>query len=856
MKTLKFLLAIMIAAALTTTVSCNKDDNDDLIIVDPPEGKKDTTIIEPPEPPQPPETEPTYPPTYLSYVDQNSKFDTYPSECTEIGKSEERMACHNSSGLYTANPGEIATSLYQRDGDNLIFRIHKADNKAFKADGTAYICLGTPNEERALAKVAYKEGDLYVEIAVTINGNGEFGRNASQSGYQHGFALYFPMTQGVNGDRYYATPLKVYSKDGLSKVNSHTNGEVVMFVNGVEVRYAGTNNQVSGTNGSSATEWCTKLPFRYYKEVFGYTLYSYGNAKTWSYDYKNFPEDLFDRIENKNSAVRINDIIIYDKGDAFGHIGIVMEVYPTYIKVIEQNGGSVFVRELQIENGVVVSSLGKKGITFMRPHSLFGTEIIPPIPPEITACAIGSETIGKNSSFPVKAGENIEIKAVTESDCEIHFSVNNDLYIENEHNLYTQEGEKYTFSVWSELNGQKSETYDFIIVVQEEGEVKAPAITQCTVNNNKVGNHSCADAIEYGKNVTISATAESNDCDIKISVKGNDYNKEVTKKSYTFSNLEPGDYSVEVWTEKDGKQSNKYEFSITIKEEEDPPVSVKIESNISFGSYLPSVSENSFIYIKYNGEKIRLQGDEGCELSVKAVYEGNTIKFIAAKSFRQDGVAVLYENGFTTKVDSKSYHQYDTEVIFEIDSKNITDKTEYRIALVTDCNDNGYKYKAGYYTAPLVLNRAGDDANRSYSVSPSTGRFLTDIASNNLKTIKASNNKPSYLVDGNAGCDTKIKVQSVNGNTVTLLCTKDGGFRVPGRMIVYEGSSPEQLWYGNIFAEKSYRGNNTQDEVTLKLDVSHITSSTKFGVVILSDEGDGNGTMYGYYTGTITVTPR
>lgn len=838
MKKLNYLAATLFAATLLATPACHKDDD----IIEPLIEKDTDTIIIGPPPIK------NFP-GYAFYESQNSKFDTYPSECTEIGKSEEWMACHNSGGLYTANPGAIATSLYKRDGDIITLRIHKPDNTPLKYDGTAGISIGLPNSTKEVVSVPYKAGDLFVELSFTINGKGEFGKDQSQPGYLHGYATYYPFTKGEDGSIYYSEPLKVWSKDALYKINSYKSGEVMMYCNGVEVRCSGPNNNVNPNNGSTS-EWCTKLPCRYYNELFGYNIIHYKNAQDWATDYTNFPSDLFDRIENINYNVRPNDIIVYFKDDGFGHIGIVMEVYQDKIKVVEQNGQTV-IRELNYNNnGSVVWGLAHK-IIFIRPRSLFGNEVKPHLPPSITQCAINEEDIAKGDSREFTEGDDIKIVAWSNSNGKFTISVDGKDHNEPNYTIENAQPGEYPVSVWIEADGKKSDEYKFTINVKEkegQGEVEIPAITECTINGQGIIRNAC-NIINYN---------EDGEYSFNISTNGNYKTKiylKETKYAYptnTSFTLNPGDYSISIWNELDDRKSETFNFDITIK----PPVSVQIESNIPFGTEFPSVSENSFIYIKYNGEKIRLQGDEGCELSVKAVYEGNTIKFIAAKSFRQDGVAVLYENGFTTKVDSKSYHQYDTEVIFEIDPKNITDKTEYRIALVTDCNDNGYQYKAGYYTAPLVLNSVGNDANRSYSVSPSTGRFLTDIASNNLKTIKASNNKPSYLVDGNAGCDTKIKVQSVNGNTVTLLCTKDGGFRVPGRMIVYEGSSPEQLWYGNIFAEKSYRGNNTQDEVTLKLDVSHITSSTKFGVVILSDEGDGNGTMYGYYTGTITVTPR
>lgn len=276
---------------------------------------------------------------------------------------------------------------------------------------------------------------------------------------------------------------------------------------------------------------------------------------------------------------------------------------------------------------------------------------------------------------------------------------------------------------------------------------------------------------------------------------------------------------------------------------------------------LPSI-HNASIQFKYQGQEITLRGSNNADLNIKYKQKGNTITFSAEKStgaYIQKGTALLLQNGFSQIVQTQEYKAGQHSIDFEIDSKSITDKTEYRIVLVTDfVADNGYKYKAGYYSAPLVLKPSSIETARSYTVSPSIGGYVGEAEDNSTIEVKANwnNGKNPYYVTSSENCDVQVKVVGVDKNTVSIKCIKEGGYILNGKIYVFQGISPQKLWHGNILGEKAYKGGYLQTDVDVEFDVSHITRSTKFCVVILPDDPDGNGNHYGYYTGTITVSPE
>ena len=223
----------------------------------------------------------------------------------------------------------------------------------------------------------------------------------------------------------------------------------------------------------------------------------------------------------------------------------------------------------------------------------------------------------------------------------------------------------------------------------------------------------------------------------------------------------------------------------------------------------------------------------------------------------------MFKNGFKTVVGTKNYYSGDENVTFEIDPESITDITEYRIALIIEyTTKQGGKYRAGYYSAPVILNREGGDTERSYSINPSVGNTVPNPSSNRTYTIKDnwddqndfSNDFKKHYVENISGCNAKIKVLRISGDKITLRISKNEGFTSQGRIIVYEGTSIENIWFSNLLAEKGYNSGATDIDITF--DVSHLTGKSQFGIVILGNKPWDDNELHGYYSGTITVTPR
>lgn len=273
---------------------------------------------------------------------------------------------------------------------------------------------------------------------------------------------------------------------------------------------------------------------------------------------------------------------------------------------------------------------------------------------------------------------------------------------------------------------------------------------------------------------------------------------------------------------------------------------------------LPSI-QNAKIQFNYQGKEITLRGSSDADLNVKYKLKGNTILLSAEKStgaYYQKGTALLLKNGLSQIVQTQEYKAGQKSIDFAIDSKTITSKTEYRIVLVTDFTaDNGYKYKAGYYSSPLILNSNNSIANRLYTTEPSLGKYVKVIPSDQALTIKENwnNQNPRYYVTGNEGCEVNVKVVDINNHQIAIECEKEKGFFKNGKIYVFEGATPQNLWHGNILGEKAYKGSCGQTKVSLSFDVSHITSRTQFCVVILSDDPWDDGEYHGYYSGIISV---
>lgn len=128
-------------------------------------------------------------------------------------------------------------------------------------------------------------------------------------------------------------------------------GDAIDSLDGISVYYNGTMTHVAGRHVTSdgynlGLKWqCVEFVKRYYYEIYNHKMPdSYGHAKDF------FDKNLGDVAYNASRGLmqfrnvryekpRKGDILIYDsyKHNPYGHIGIVAEVNPDHIILIQQN---------------------------------------------------------------------------------------------------------------------------------------------------------------------------------------------------------------------------------------------------------------------------------------------------------------------------------------------------------------------------------------------------------------------------------------------------------------------------------------------------------------------------------------
>lgn len=724
--------------------------------------------------------------------------------------------------------------------------------------GEGFLKWGTLYESDIASHTTYSKTDEYVWLVHEIK-------------LDTGAEILYPLIINNKSQRSYTNPIIITSKKGLVVSNWQYITEarsVYGTVCGTEVKCSSKNNDnYNLSNDLSCVGYCKTWS----DSIFNIKLGSSGHAWDWfanrSYDsrFATYPN-------GSTEPPREGDIIAMHGKGSTGHVVVIY--YVDYqngkVYIAHQNGGKGkdcppigCALDLICENGTytikdnIIRSYIIDGWIRRRadPDHFKHPVVIDEEDLAISQCAINEEDIDKGDSREFTEGDDIKIVAWANATGKFTISVNGEPHDGTNYTIKKAQPGKYDVSVWIEADGKKSDEYTFTINVKEkEGQGEIPAITKCTINGSEMNKNAC-NSIDYNDNEEYLVKVTTNSgYQTKIL-----FNKTVYDyPSDSYLPLNIGDNDISIWNERDGQKSKTYDFTINVKEK-GGPINVIIESNIASGTYLPQIVEKSIIKFDYNNTTISLRDNQ--DLRVKYVYEGSKIYMIAEKkygNFVADGVAMLCKNGFSSRVEKKNYSDGDKEVKFEIDPNSITDKTEYRIVLVTDfVAENGSQYNAGYFTAPLVLNSANGDASRTYSVSPN-GSYVKDITSKDWLDIPANwgNRHPDYLVQGNANCEATVKVTGISGNKVNITCSKDEGFRSSGKIYVFEGTTPENLWYGNILGEKSYRGNNQDTKIDLSFEVSHITKSTKFCVVFLSDKPWEDDTYRGYYTGTITVSPR
>ncbi len=140
-------------------------------------------------------------------------------------------------------------------------------------------------------------------------------------------------------------------------------GDIIDTYEGIPVFYNGKSiTHVKGRNLSAdgynyGLKWqCVEYVKRFYHQKYGHKMpNSYGHAKEF------FNKNLGDIAYNPDRGLmqyknvrydkpQVNDILVYDsyKTNPFGHIGIISEVGPDYIMLVQQNVGKKTRQKLKL----------------------------------------------------------------------------------------------------------------------------------------------------------------------------------------------------------------------------------------------------------------------------------------------------------------------------------------------------------------------------------------------------------------------------------------------------------------------------------------------------------------------------
>lgn len=217
--------------------------------------------------------------------------------------------------------GTIRAMLIQASYPTYKIRITKINNTAFSVAGTARVKAAWVGGSQ-LGSASYSVGATYVDVTLTAS---------LSTGYLH----LYPVVQGSGGS-YYAEPILLWTSP-LYNTSAPYNGYLYGTANGVNVNASGTTNQ------SLTSTWqCVEFIKRYYLQVYGMNFGSNGNAINYN---TSVPAGMVRYANGSSTAPRPGDIIVFNSpaasnGTVYGHIGIVMEVATSYVKIAHQNGGT------------------------------------------------------------------------------------------------------------------------------------------------------------------------------------------------------------------------------------------------------------------------------------------------------------------------------------------------------------------------------------------------------------------------------------------------------------------------------------------------------------------------------------
>ncbi len=217
--------------------------------------------------------------------------------------------------------GMIKAQVYSQSGNQFVIKIYKQAGGNFPAGTVGRLRMGSVSYT-SLASTTLASSSNVISITIYM-------------GFNQGWLNLMPIAE-FGGSKYYAEPISIYTNPAYNTNNISIPNALLGTVNGVDIKCPGPNNN----NPGNSQWWCTEFCARYYTQVYGHPVNSYGPAKTW----RTTPPNGLLGYAPGTIAPRVGDILVFTNAGAAaqsgaGHVMIIIEVATSYIKVAHQNGG-------------------------------------------------------------------------------------------------------------------------------------------------------------------------------------------------------------------------------------------------------------------------------------------------------------------------------------------------------------------------------------------------------------------------------------------------------------------------------------------------------------------------------------
>lgn len=302
--------------SLVFVLSCNKDDD---LIVDETMSQKLTQAN----------------PDYQVMSTSSILYYSMPSPGSSgyTGDSQSSIVLPGIIGCNAFYGGILRARVSAQSSGTFTVVITKQDNSAFGVGGIAYLKVGSVCGEVGGSKT-YAVGAS--QIVVNINAS-----SLPSGALTQGAINAYPVViSSSGGTRYYAEPFIIYTNPSYHQ-GPYYDGLLIAKVNNVNL-FASDTDLESNTSDNQCTKFCND----YYRDVYDMNIIQAGttqggHANTW---YNNYNLKGLERFSNTVSAPirpRVGDILCMSGGSGgYGHVGIIIEVSDTYVKLANQNGGT------------------------------------------------------------------------------------------------------------------------------------------------------------------------------------------------------------------------------------------------------------------------------------------------------------------------------------------------------------------------------------------------------------------------------------------------------------------------------------------------------------------------------------